>query len=296
MMRRYFWISIGGHVGSVLFFIVSNQLSFLFRSEPVDSQVVPVTFVDKIPDFKKAPTERVIHEIPKEPVKEASPPPKPSPAQKTEIKESLEQAPLDVKELTEAPVEAMETSSAPLPTPSPQKKEPIKKEEPVDKPKPQTAPKKKKKVKPAKPEPKSKGMKKKKQEVESIDALLNTLVPDVGGKKKDEISKALEEDTDMPPELSEAAQSFIKEQVEAVWSYNPTEGIDFYLNLTIDASGKVLSVELSSISGQTPQQQAAAEAALRATQKLGQLVLDPKIFKPELFSKWSSIELHFNPE
>lgn len=295
-MRRYFWISIIGHIGSVLFFLISNQLSFLFRSEPLESQVVPVAFVDKIPEVKRPPTERVINETPKEPVKEASPPPKPSPAQKTEIKESLEQTPPDVKELSEAPVEAPETSSKPSPMPSPQKKEPIKKEEPIDKPKPQTAPTPKKQVKKAKPEPKSKGIKKKKQEIESVDALLKTLVPDVGGKKKDDISKALEEDTDMPPELSEAAQSYIKEQIEAVWSYNPTDGIDFYLQVTVDSSGKILSVDLSTSSDQSPQQRAAAEAALRATQRLGQLNLDPKIFKQELFSKWSSIELHFHPD
>ncbi|MDP3935665.1 MAG: hypothetical protein Q8Q56_01550, partial [Alphaproteobacteria bacterium] len=154
-----------------------------------------------------------------------------------------------------------------------------------------------------KPDPKqdkvektSPGIEKKKQEVESVDALLNTLLPDVGG-KRDENAKELKEQeaSEMPEQMENEAVDEIRSQIEAVWNYNPTPGIDFYLRIKIDPSGRILRVELSGTEGQNALQQAAADAAYRSTLRLEQFELKPHIFKLDFHANWGDIEVHFHP-
>jgi hypothetical protein len=299
-MRKYFGISLAVHVGGILFLIIFNQFSYLFRSAPPESNVVPVTFVERIPDKKALPTQRVPLDapVPKE-QKEVSPPPKPAPAMKTKVEESHEVLPPEPSTPAELPqaVKPVQEQVDVSPVKTKAKKA-IKKPDKKPKPKKTNSPKKKEKAKKAKPEPASKGKVKKKQEVESIDALLTTLVPDVGGKKKEEVAPSIEEeDVNMPPDLEDLAVQEIRSQIEAVWSFNPTEGISFILRIQLDPAGKILKIELSGTEGQTPQQRAAAEAAYRATLKLGHFEVRSDVFKQEYHSNvWGEVEVHFHPD
>lgn len=301
-MKRFLIYSAVLHIVLFLIFTLGN-LSFLFPHPPINpTNTIKVEFLDKIPTNKSL-TQPILTKPkdkpkPKEEKKETSPPPKPAPGIKTKV-------------------------TAPEPTKKqPQKEEPKKVTAPKIQPKPKKDPvilKKEKKTPPPKAKEKkvqetaqkqpkqdpkqsqvektSEGIEKKKQEVESVDALLNTLLPDVGG-KRDENAKELKEPdaSEMPEYLENEAVHEIRSQIEAVWNYNPTEGIDFHLHITIDPSGRILNVVLSGTENQNALQKAAAEAAYRATLRLEQFELKPNIFKPEYHKGgWDEIDVHFHP-
>lgn len=300
-MKRFLIISASLHIVLFLIFAFGN-LSFLFpHPDFKQTNTIRVEFLDKIPvnkNLSKAavakPTEKP---KPKDDKKETSPPPKPAPGIKTKVT-----APVPTKKELK--------KEDPKKVTAPKVKEKPKKDKLVLKKDKQTPPKKdkEKKVeetakKHTKPDPKqdkvdkpSPGIEKKKQEVESVDALLNTLLPDVGGKRDDAKELREEDASEMPEDLENEAVHEIRSQIEAVWNYNPTEGIDFYLRIKIDPTGKIISVELSGTENQNTLQQAAAEAAYRATLRLSQFELKPHIFKLEYHDGgWGEIEVHFHP-
>ncbi len=218
---------------------------------------------------------------PKDDKKNTSPPPKPAPGIKTK------------------------SSDSPSTT-----KGADKKNTPSSKPKGNTLPQKPTKNSPAKQKAetkaadtalptnkKSQGIVKKQQEIESVDAVLNTLLPNIGGETNDgKAKKEASDANEMPDILEHKAVETIRSQIEEVWNYNPTEGINFYLTIKIDPSGKILSLKLSGTDRQNPLQKAAAESAYRSTLRLNKFKLKPSIFKPEHYKNgWSEIELHFRP-
>jgi hypothetical protein len=291
-MKQFIVISSFLHVTAVILLTFFNLGAFFKQPEIKQQETIQIEFLDKLP-INKTLTEAVFSKKvkPTPPTKDTektTPPPKPAPGIKTKV----------------APQKAEEKKETPTP-----KKEEVKKTAPplpkvAEKKAPPQAPKPKEATKPAStpqaPTPEKKqsvGIEKQKQEVESVDALLNTLLPDVGG-KRDEKDEKLKEvyRNEMPEYLESSAVQAIRSQIEAVWSYNPTEGINFYLTLKIDPTGKILNVILSGTSNQNTLQKAAAEAAYRSTLKLSQFELDPTIFKPEYYqSGWQEIELHFQP-
>jgi outer membrane biosynthesis protein TonB len=295
-MKRFVIISAALHVALFLIFTFGN-LSFFFRQpEFKQTNTIRVEFLDKLPTTKNISKPVVSKPIekpkPKEENKETSPPPKPAPGIKTKVT-----APISTKkELTK---EEPKKVTAPKPKEKTilKKNKAIPPKQKLDKKLEETA------KKHTKQDPKqdsvtkpSPGIEKKKQEIESVDALLNTLLPDVGG-KRDETAKELREEdaSKMPEDLENEAVHEIRSQIEAVWNYNPTDGIDFTLRITLDPTGKVLDVKPpSGTENQNALQQAAAEAAYRATKRLGQFELKPHIFKLEYHENgWGEIEVHF---
>lgn len=301
-MKRFVIISAVLHISLFLIFTFGN-LSFLFPQPNFkQTNTVRVEFLDKLP-INQSLSKPVVAKPsekpkPKDDKKETSPPPKPAPGIKTKVT-----API--------PTKKQQKKEEPKKAETPKVKEQHKKDKVTLKKDKKTPPKKekvkkteeahKKVLKPdpdqTKVEKPSPGIEKKKQEVESVDALLNTLLPDVGG-KRDEHSKELREEdaSEMPEDLEDAAVHEIRSQIEAVWNYNPTEGIDFYLRIKIDPSGRILNVELSGAENQNALQKTAAEAAYRATLRLEHFDLKPHIFKPEHHEGgWGEIEVHFHP-
>lgn len=300
-MKRFLIISLTIHV--ILFFVFTfgNLLSFLFpHPEIKQTNTIRIEFLDKLPVNKNL-TQAVISKPkdkpkPKEELKDTSPPPKPDPGIKTKV-------------------------TAPKPT----KKEPKKVTDPKEKPKPkkdkvvlkkdkQTPPKKEKEKKVEetakknpKPDPKqdkvekpSPGIEKKKQEVESVDALLNTLLPDVGGKRDEKAKELKEQDaSEIPEQLSNAMIDSIRSQIQEVWS-PISDDFNFHLLISIDQSGTITAdIKILGIDGQTAQQIANAESAYRAAKRLGQFTIDPEIFKPEYYSGehgWAELEIDFKPQ
>ncbi len=301
-MKRFLIISAVVHISLFLLFAFCN-LSFLFpQPEIKPTNTVRVEFLEQLPVSKNL-TQAVVSKPKdkpktKEEKKETSPPPKPDPGIKTKIT-----APEATKK--QAVKEEPEKVTAPKEKIAPKKNKVSLKE---DKKTPPKKEKEKKIEETAKKTPKpdqkqqlvdkpSPGIEKKKQEVESVDALLNTLLPDVGGKRDENAKELKEQDTsEMPEQLEHEAVDEIRSQIEAAWNYNPTPGIDFYLRIKIDPSGKILNVHISGTDGQNALQQAAAEAAYRATVRLGQFILKPHIFKLDYHGNWGDIEVHFHPQ
>jgi|GEM_PF-2341188 len=300
-MKRFLIISATLHI--ILFLVLAfGNLSFLFpKPDFKQTNTIRVEFLNKIPvnkNISKAivakPTEKP---KPKDDTKETSPPPKPAPGIKTKVT-----APVPTKK--ELKKEEPKKVTAPKVKEKPKKDKVILKKDKTTPPKKE----KEKKVeetakKHIKQDPKqdkvnqpSPGIEKKKQEIESVDALLNTLLPDVGGKRDDAKELREEDASEMPEDLENEAVHEIRSQIEAVWNYNPTDGIDFYLRIKIDPTGKIINVELSGTENQNTLQQAAAEAAYRATLRLSQFDLKPHIFKLEYHDGgWGEIEVHFHP-
>lgn len=301
-MKRFLIISAALHIGLFVIFTFAN-LSFFFRQpELQQNNMIRVEFLEKVP-VNKTLTKPMLTKpkdkpTPKEDLKEVSPPPKPAPGIKTKV---TAQKPTKTEPKKEEPKKAVAPKEKEVPKKNkvtlkkekqtPPKKEKEKKLEEVSKKHAKTDP------EATKVETPSPGIEKKKQEIESVDALLNTLLPDVGG-KRDENAKELKEpkSSEMPEDLESEAVHEIRSQIEAVWNYNPTEGINFFLRIKIDRTGRILSVDLSGTDNQNPLQKAAAEAAYRATLRLEQFELKPHIFKPEFHEGgWGEIEVHFHP-
>jgi outer membrane biosynthesis protein TonB len=298
-MKRFLIISVLLHVGLFLIFSVAN-LGFMFRQPDLANAPIHVEFLKEVP-VKKTLSKAVVvkpseQSKPKQNKKEASPPPKPAPGIKTKVTapEATKKKVSTQKSVPTKPPKV--ATNKKKPDQQPQKSVPVK---PAKSQSAEAAVKKTTKPDPSqtKVQKPSHGIEKKKQEVESVDALLNTLLPDVGG-TRDENAKKMQEAniSEMPDVLENKAVDEIRSQIEAVWNYNPTEGIDFYLRIKIDRSGRILNVELLGVEQQNALQRAAAEAAYRSTLRLEQFRLDPTIFKPEHHEGgWGEIEVHFRP-
>jgi outer membrane biosynthesis protein TonB len=302
-MKRFLIISATLHVVLFLVFTFGNLSFFFPQPTPKQQNTIRVEFLEKLPERKDIirPSISKPKETPKpkDDQKETTPPPKPAPGIKTKVtapeptkKEPVKEEPKKVTapKVKEKPKKDKVILKKDKKTPP--KKEKEKKLEETSKKAVTTDPKQQQNEKP------SAGIEKKKQEVESVDALLNTLLPDVGGKRDESDNELQEEDAaDMPEKLEDEAIHEIRSQIEAVWSYNQTEGIDFYLKLKIDRTGRILEVSPpSGIENQNALQKAAADAAYRAAIRLGQFLLKPHIFKPEFYEGgWDELEIHFNP-
>ncbi len=300
-MKRFLIISVALHVILFMMFTFGN-LSFLFpKPEFKQTNTVRIEFLDKLPVNKNL-TRAVVSKPkdkpkPKEEKKDTSPPPKPDPGIKTKVT-----APKPTKKEPEK--EESKKVTAPKETPKPKKDKVVLKQ---DKPMPPKKEKEKKveetakksqKVDPKqdKLEKQSTGIEKKKQEVESVDALLNTLLPDVGGKRDENAKELKEQDSsEVPEHLENAMIDSIRSQIQAVWN-NTSDDFNFRLLIKIDPSGKVSDVQLFGTEGQSTQQQSAAEAARRAAWKLGQFTLEPEVFKLEYYKDgWNELDIDFHP-
>lgn len=300
-MKRFLIISVVVHI-SLFLLVVFCNLSFLFpQPEFKQTNTVHIEFLETLPVNKNL-SKPVMQKPkdkpkPKEADKETSPPPKPEAGIKTKstAPEPTKDSEKEEHKKVAAPKEKLTPKKNNVvlkenKNPPPKKEKEKKLEETAKKtPKPDS-----KQQKIEKPTP---GIEKKKQEVESVDALLNTLLPDVGGERDEKARELKEQDSsEMPDQLENEAVDEIRSQIEAVWNYNPTPGIDFYLRIKIDPSGKIVSVQLSGTEGQNALQQAAAEAAYRSTVRLEQFELKPHIFKIDFHGNWGDIEVHFHPQ
>ncbi|QOL20377.1 hypothetical protein [Candidatus Bodocaedibacter vickermanii] len=301
-MKRFLIISLTAHVTLFLLFTLGN-LSFLFpQPEIKQTNTIRIEFLENLPVNKNL-TQAVVAKPkdkpkPKEELKETSPPPKPDPGVKTKVttpkptkKEPVKEEPKKVAAPKEKPKPKKNAIDLKKDKQTPPKKEKEKKVEETAKKTPKPDPKQDKVEKP------SPGIEKKKQEVESVDALLNTLLPDVGGKRDENAKELKEQDaSEMPEQLENAMIDSIRSQIQAVWN-NASDDFNFRLLIKVDPSGKVLDVELSGTDGQSAQQQTAAEAARRAAWKLGQFTLEPEIFKLEYYKDgWNELDIDFKPQ
>jgi outer membrane biosynthesis protein TonB len=300
-MKRFLIISLTVHVILFLLFTFGN-LSFLFPKPDIQqTNTIRIEFLDKLPVNKNL-TQTVVptpkdKPKPKEEIKETTPPPKPDPGIKTKVT-----APKPTKKKPE--------KEEPKKVTAPKEKEKPKKDKVVLKKDKQTPPKKKKEKKVEetakknpKPDPKqdkvekpSPGLEKKKQDIESVDALLNTLLPDVGGKRDENAKELKEQDSsEIPEQLENAIIDAIRSQIQEVWSHT-SDDFNFHLLIKVDPSGKVLDVQLSGTEGQSAQQIANAESAYRAAKRLGQFRLDPEIFKLDHYKDgWDELDIDFHP-
>lgn len=300
-MKRFLIISVALHVILFMMFTFGN-LSFLFpKPEFKQTNTVRIEFLDKLPVNKNL-TRAVVSKPkdkpkPKEEKKDTSPPPKPDPGIKTKVtapkptkKEPEKEEPKKVTAPKETPKPKKDKVVLKQDKPTPPKKEKEKKVEETAKKSPKVDPKQNK------VEKQSAGIEKKKQEVESVDALLNTLLPDVGGKRDENAKELKEQDaSEVPEHLENAMIDSIRSQIQAVWN-NTSNDFNFRLLIKIDQSGKVLDVQLSGIEGQSSHQQTAAEAARRAAWKLGQFQLESEIFKLEYYKDgWNELDIDFRP-
>lgn len=303
-MKRFLIISLTAHVILFLLFTLGN-LSFLFpQPEIKQTNTVRIEFLDKLPVNKNL-TQAVVSKPkdnpkPKEELKETSPPPKPDPGIKTKVtapkptkKEPEKEEPKKVAAPKEKPKPKKDKVVLKKDKQTPPKKEKEKKVEETAKKNPKPDPKQDKVEKP------SPGIEKKKQEVESVDALLNTLLPDVGGKRDENAKELKEQDaSEIPEQLSNAMIDAIRSQIQEVWS-PISEDFHFHLLISVDQSGTITAdIKILGTEGQSAQQIANAESAYRAAKRLGQFVLDPEIFKPEFYSGehgWAELEIDFKP-
>lgn len=300
-MKRFLIISLAVHVILFVMFTLGN-LSFLFpRPDIKQPNTIRIEFLDKLPVNKNL-AQAVISKPkntpkPKEEQKDTSPPPKPDPGIKTKVtapKPTKKEPEIEEPKKVTAPKEKAKPKKDKVvlkqDKPTPPKKEKEKKVEETAKKTPKVDPKQDKVDKP------SAGIEKKKQEVESVDALLNTLLPDVGGKRDENAKELKEQDaSEVPEQLENAMIDSIRNQIQAVWN-NTSDDFNFRLVIKIDASGNVLDVQLFGTEGQTTQQQTAAEAARRAAWKLGQFILEPDIFKLEYYKDgWNELDINFQP-
>lgn len=283
-MKQFIVISVLLHIMLLVLMSLFSLTNIFKHPEIKQDHIVKVEFLDKLPINKaiKNPVySKKAKNSPKKDNKKATPPPKPAPGRKTKATTSGTKKATETKKTL--PI-VKKAKTAPKKTPTKKLPTPASKQGANNNT-------------PASSKKNEKGIKKEKQEVESVDALLNTLLPDVGGKPKETDAKLQEvSKNEMPENLENSAIQAIRSQIEAVWSYNPTEGINFYLTLKLDPTGKIVSVQLSGTNNQNTLQKAAAEAAYRATLKLERFQLDPSIFKTEYYKNgWKEIELHFHP-
>lgn len=303
-MKRFLIISIIVHVSLVILFSFFN-LDFLFpKPDFKPNNSIRIEFLEHIPVNKNI-TQPVIakpkeKQKPKEEKKDTSPPPKPDPAIKTKVTspEPTKKAP---------PKEEPKKVTAPKEKLTPKKDKVIIKDEKKTPPKKEND----KKIqetnkKSHKPDPKQKhvdkpspGIEKKKQPIESIDSLLNNLLPDVGGKHDQNAKKLVEPDaSEMPDQLRNAMIDSIRAQIQEVWS-PISDNYRFQLIIEIDQSGNIIgAVEVVGTNGQSPQEVANAESGKRAATRLGKFTVDPVIFKPEYYHGehgWNKLEIDFHP-
>lgn len=272
------------HLGMLAALSIAN-MGLFFSPPDLKLEAMKIEFLEKPPQKKviaQKPVSKPTDKPPKkEQDKDASPPPKPAPGIKTKASEAT--ASNKAADKKNAAINKPQGQTVPQKSASapPQKKAATKSQE--------------KSPQPAKKN--SHGTVKKQQEVESVDAVLNTLLPNVGGETNKDQKKIQDSNSfEMPDILEHKAVEEIRSQIEAVWNYNPTEGINFYLTIKVDPSGKILNVKLSGTDRQAALQKAAAEAAYRATLRLSKFKLKPTIFKPEHYKNgWSEIEIHFRP-
>lgn len=303
-MKRFVIISVIVHISLFLLFTFCN-LGFLFpHPEIKDTNTVHIEFLEQLPVNKNLnkPVVSKPKETPKpkEEKKDTSPPPKPDPGIKTKV-------------TAPEPTKKEPVKEEPKKVTAPKEKLSPKKDKVVIKDDKKTPPKKEKDkkvnettIKTHKPDPKqqkvdkpSPGIEKKKQEVESVDALLNTLLPDVGG-KRDDNAKALkdQDSSEVPEQLRNAMIDSIRSQIQDVWS-PISDDFHFHLIIEIDQSGTIIgAIEVTGTEGQTPQQIANAESGKRAAARLGKFIVDPEIFKPEYYSGengWNKLDIDFHP-
>lgn len=304
-MKRFLIISLTAHVTLFLMFTLGN-LSFLFpQPEIKQPNTIHIEFLDTLPvnkNLKQAVIAKQKNKPkPKEDLKETTPPPKPDPGIKTKVK-----APKPTKETPQK--EEPKKVATPKETQKPKKdKVVLKKDKQIPPQKEKIKKTEETAKKTSKPDPRqdtvakpSQGIEKKQQDVESIDALLNTLTPDAGG-KRDETAKDLKDpDTSEIPEyLENAMTNAIRSQIQEVWS-PISEDFNFHLIISIDKSGAIIAdIKIIGTDGQTAQQIANAERAYSAAKRLGQFTLDPEIFKLEHYSGengWNELDIDFKPQ
>lgn len=304
-MKRFLIISLTAHVTLFLMFTLGN-LSFLFpQPEIKQPNTIHIEFLDKLPvnkNLKQAVIAKPKDKPkPKEELKETSPPPKPDPAIKTKVtapkptkKEPQKEEPKKVTSPKEKPKPKKDTAVLKKDKPIPPKKEKEKKVKETAKKNPKPDP---KQDTVAKPSP---GKEKEPHSIEDLLQNMNTLTPDVGG-KRDETAKDLKDpDTSEIPEyLENAMTNAIRSQIQEVWS-PISEDFNFHLIISIDKSGAIIAdIKIIGTDGQTAQQIANAERAYSAAKRLGQFTLDPEIFKLEHYSGengWNELDIDFKPQ